>query len=413
MVVAVVPSPPRGICIVETAADERQGVFFIGASRFLLLQSLILALAAGQLVVAGSASATEATALDLGTLGGTNSRAVAVNDVGQVTGDSETKAGAIHAFRVTKNRMRDLGTLGGRESHAVAINSSGDVAGYAQTSAGDWRAVLWPAHGKVVNLGTLGGAYSAAADLSDSRHVVGTAERSSGVRVAFRWTSSGGMQDLGTLGGATSAATSVNALGQVAGDSQMADGTMHAFAWDTSGMQDLGTLGGYNSRAVAINSSGQVAGLSQDQIDVPFMQPFRWSPGAGMEGMSGLTIASVGAINDSGDVVGAMGAGSPYTGPSDAFRWTTSGFVTLQQPGGGDVYPYSNDADDINSSGVTVGSVSTVAGQRGARWAASGQLETLGTLGAGSSYAVAVNSAGAAVGRADTLAGTTHAVIWR
>ena len=173
----------------------------------------ILALLTPQLVApagitvrgAGTAAA-EPRAVDLGTLGGASSRAVALNGLGEVAGDSETSAGATHAFRWAMGRMTDLGTLGGADSHAVAINASGDIAGYAQTSAGQWRAVLWPARGRVTDLGTLGGAYSKAADLNDLRHVVGTAERANGTRVAFLWTLAGGMQDLGTLGGPASSA---------------------------------------------------------------------------------------------------------------------------------------------------------------------------------------------------------------
>src|SRR6266568_3460413 len=85
---------------------------------------------------AEAAGAAEPTVVDLGTLGGANSRAVAVIGSGQVVGDSETAAGATHAFRWAKGHMLDLGTLGGSDSHAVAINAAGDVTGYAQTRAG-------------------------------------------------------------------------------------------------------------------------------------------------------------------------------------------------------------------------------------------------------------------------------------
>jgi probable HAF family extracellular repeat protein len=57
---------------------------------------------------------------DLGTLGGAGSNAVAINDLGQVTGDADTSAGLQHAFRwTTFGGMRDLGTLGGAGSNAV------------------------------------------------------------------------------------------------------------------------------------------------------------------------------------------------------------------------------------------------------------------------------------------------------
>jgi uncharacterized membrane protein len=40
--------------------------------------------------------------------------------------------------------MKDLGTLGGDNSGAAAINDKGQVGGESQTSSGDFHAVLWP-----------------------------------------------------------------------------------------------------------------------------------------------------------------------------------------------------------------------------------------------------------------------------
>ena len=75
--------------------------------------------------------------MDLGTLGGTSSYAVAVNDNGQVVGTSETRdrdqfgAPLLHAFLWTPTtRMLDIGTLGGTYSYSAAMNDSGQVVGY-------------------------------------------------------------------------------------------------------------------------------------------------------------------------------------------------------------------------------------------------------------------------------------------
>jgi probable HAF family extracellular repeat protein len=390
----------------------------------LLVQFGTLALLTLQLVAppsipvlgVGTAAAAEPTAVDLGTLGGASSRAVAINGLGQVAGDSETARGATHAFRWAKGRMRDLRTLGGRDSHAVAINAAGDIAGYAQTSAGEWRAVMWPAHGRVNNQGTLGGAYSTATDLNDQRHVVGTAERADGTRVAFRWTPAGGMQDLGTLGGAASTAQSINSLGQVAGSADIPDGNTHAFLWaTTTGMQDLGTLGGRNSFAMAINALGQVAGNSQPDPEAPLDRyAFRWSPGEGMQllGPFDYVWAVPRAMSDAGDVVGVGGLGY-YYGTEEAWRWTPNGPIALQQTTTADIYFPSNEATDINSDGLVAGSVSTATGQRATRWSADGQIQYLPTLGGTSSRAVAINGLGQVAGESQTTGGATHAVLWR
>ena len=49
---------------------------------------------------------------DLGTLGGPDSRAVAINDLGQVIGWGAAASGETHAFLWEDGVMTDLGPLG-------------------------------------------------------------------------------------------------------------------------------------------------------------------------------------------------------------------------------------------------------------------------------------------------------------
>ena len=83
---------------------------------------------------------------ELGTLGGTESQAFGINDLGQVVGGSFTSAGDFHAFRWEAGAMLDLGTLGGGFSSAYDISESGRIVGAAAaTQPGTTRAVLWTA----------------------------------------------------------------------------------------------------------------------------------------------------------------------------------------------------------------------------------------------------------------------------
>ena len=96
---------------------------------------------AAVLTTAGSAFAAPPagwSALDLGTLGGSASHAIAVNNAGVIVGDSDTATNETHAFSWTAaGGMHDLGTLpGGTFSTAVAVNASGQVAGYGDTATG-------------------------------------------------------------------------------------------------------------------------------------------------------------------------------------------------------------------------------------------------------------------------------------
>lgn len=73
---------------------------------------------------------TGTTVKGLGSLGGGNAEAAAINDLGQIVGFSTNAAGNDRAFITTGSTvMRDLGTLGGGSSFATGINNSGQVVG--------------------------------------------------------------------------------------------------------------------------------------------------------------------------------------------------------------------------------------------------------------------------------------------
>jgi probable HAF family extracellular repeat protein len=80
---------------------------------------------------------------DLGTLGGSLSVALGINDSGQVAGWSDTDS-VEHAFLWTESGgMKDLGTLGGGFSGAIGINNSGQVVGESETASGEILACMW------------------------------------------------------------------------------------------------------------------------------------------------------------------------------------------------------------------------------------------------------------------------------
>jgi probable HAF family extracellular repeat protein len=299
--------------------------------------------------------------INLGSLGGTVTIPLSLNNHGEVVGWSATpNHGPAHAFLFRKGTLTDLGTLGGPISEATSINDRGDIVGtsnvaYGSTrvdafldhrghltdlgpqsqpfvragdvsinadgvvsgiSAGGFDAFI-ERHGTDIDLGSLAGRGSLARDLNASGQVVGlsgtgllpAANGRSQPTVlfhAFRY-SHGKMSDLGTLGGANSAANSINDRGAVVGYSFTAnDAALHAFLYSHGTMTDLGTLGGRDSNAWAINNEGDVVGTAQTSASVSHGYIDRHGRMIDLNSLipadSGIVITSAQDINDHGEI---------------------------------------------------------------------------------------------------------------
>jgi probable HAF family extracellular repeat protein len=223
---------------------------------------------------------------DLGTLGGNQSIANAVNNRRQVAGvalntipDAYTSTGLFfapgatqaHAFRWTKSQgMEDLGTLGGTDSIAVLTNERGQIAGWSftnmtvnsTTGLPTLDPFLWE-NATMLDLGTLGGTFGQANGLNNRGQVVGASNLAGDLTEhPFLWSRSEGMKDLGTLGGTFGHADYINDAGEVVGTATpTGDPFGRAFLWRNGVMTDLGTLGtDPDSEAFGVNLQGQVVG---------------------------------------------------------------------------------------------------------------------------------------------------------
>jgi probable HAF family extracellular repeat protein len=133
--------------------DEVVGNFQVGAAQRAFLYS-------------------EGVAVELGTLGGTSSRANAINDRGIIVGNASLSGDATtHAFVFENDRMRDIGTLGGTYSTANDINSSGVVVGGSHDVANRMTAFIYDSAGMRPLL-NIPGTHSATA-INDRGAVVG------------------------------------------------------------------------------------------------------------------------------------------------------------------------------------------------------------------------------------------------
>lgn len=255
---------------------------------------------------------------DLGTLSVSD-----LNNAGQVVGQASTTDGFNHAFLWDSGTMIDLGTLGGTNSAANGINDLGQVAGTATTPGeADLHAFLITPQGGVwfhdsdldgrndfmIDLGTLNGnnSYSSATDINNAGQVVGFSDG-----YAFVWDSLNGMTELGVPPGFTgSQAYGINDAGNVTGVMEYAQQTIRTFLWKNGTVTDLGEGGGMD-----INNAGQVVdGLHR-----------LWTP-AEPNGTSGtftylptltppeeyVTVTYPAGMNNLGHVVGSSVMTHPY-----------------------------------------------------------------------------------------------------
>ncbi|HTU45471.1 MAG TPA: hypothetical protein VMF91_10440 [Bryobacteraceae bacterium] len=185
---------------------------------------------------------TESQMVDLGTLGGRDSKAVGINEAGQVVGSASLPDQSRHAFIYQAGKLVDLGTLpGGAFSAAYAINNHGLVVGAAETFTHLVHAVIWRDN-RVADLGTLpGGMRSRALALNDRGDVVGYSEAEGAETHAFLY-SNHRMQDLGSLGFDPVRANAINNRDQIVGASGVTQFARHAFIWENGTMQDLNKL---------------------------------------------------------------------------------------------------------------------------------------------------------------------------
>lgn len=312
---------------------------------------------------------------DMNTLGGASSSGNAINNAGQVAGESSLPTNDTHAFLWQNGAMQNLGTLGGASSNAKAINDGGQVVGQASTAAGATQAFSWQ-NGAMTNIGPAIANGSVASGLNNAGQIVGSvaiggtapinraafwpnsasnpvflqnvtstanginnaslavgeADTGNGIIQAYAIGSNGVPVPLGVLpNGTTSHALAVNDQGQAVGyaDTPADTGTVnHAVLWQQNlVIQDIGTLGGANSNANAINGNSQVVGFADTPASGP--HAFFWHNGVmidlnviAADNPQNLTLAVANGINVFGQITGSA---TTVSGQTHAFLATPAG----------------------------------------------------------------------------------------
>lgn len=277
---------------------------------------VLLFLSAGLVQAAPRYSVT-----DLGTLGGLECNATALNNKGQITGISDTSVEkpdttyVMHVFVWQNGKIRPLGPREGQNYAPSSLNDKGQVAGvYHDTTHGTFRAFTYQ-NGKVRLLPALphkgkGFSFSAARGLGLKGQVVGSSDNR-----ACLWNGGRLMPLTVPVGFGRSEAFGINSMGLLVGTGDTRIGfsvQSHALLWQGGKPRDLGVLPGFReSTARGINNSGQVVGWSSSTQSGPQRFLFRYHAFVWQKGhlrdlgtVPRLENSRAVALNDRGEIVG-------------------------------------------------------------------------------------------------------------
>lgn len=283
-----------------------------------------------------------------------------INARGQVAFTDSTGPGTTRAMFYDGSTVRDIGTLGGPSASAVALNDLGQVTGGA-TIAPDGivsHAYRWSLATGMVDLSRPGMGNSIGFDINEKGHVAGTAvfDLAGGeLARAFRWTPATGMRDLGSFGG-ISFGSALNDAGTVVGESEVDNGgplSQTAFRWtQAAGIQPFGTLPSRFTVANDIDEAGRIVGATPFALnEIP--HAYLWTQGAGLLDLTPGRPERTGAtrINAKGLVIGNV---------IDIFV-TFHGFIWSREGGlvelGAGLPEVDTSAVGLNNRGQVVGSV--------------------------------------------------------
>lgn len=280
----------------------------------------------------GSKPVARYTVTDLGTLGGTQSFAYAINNSGQIVGQSRlpvlpSGTTPIHAFLYRKGTLTDLSPFNSTPLVTLGpfgINDEGLIASGLDVAGIFSPALLDSKTGKITVLGSLGGVLGdifsgVASSVNNSGQAVGYSFVDSRFQHAFFY-SDGVMTDLGAFGAEISVASGINDLGMIVGWFGFLNGAAHSFSshvfiYRGGQVIEIDPFGNGISSASAVNNKGQVVGSGL--TDAGGSHGFIYQDGTitDIGTLEGGRNSFPSAINERGQVVGT--ADRPDTTCSD------------------------------------------------------------------------------------------------
>lgn len=314
-------------------------------------------------------------AVDLGTLGGAESRAQDISDSGKVVGSADSDNSWTYAFLFDDGIMTSVGALGFPGSAAYAVNDAGWMIGQsygASSCAGGGSAIGVFADGVLVNLTALTmGGLAHAADINNNGDVVGIGCDASGEGVFLGRIYNDGelIAEIGYLPqGEFVYPRAIDDTRRVVGQADTSLNQQRAFRWEQGVLVNLGVLPTHpHSTATAISNAGTVVGFCWSEGPPPYKTtPCVFAPGGGstpLPKLAGHPHATCLGVNNAGVIVGGA-ALQPYAAGvigERAVAWFDGAVVDLNsRVSSGDMIDLRW-ANAINGAGWIVG-VGRIAG---------------------------------------------------
>jgi probable HAF family extracellular repeat protein len=211
-------------------------------------------------------------AIDLGTLGGQTSRAIAVNNLDHVVGTADTATGANHPFLWRDGTMTDLNLPTDRPCVPTDVNDLDQVVGWCYDGNSWTHAFFWD-DGVMTDLSTPGELESVAWAINNWGQAVGFTNRGDGTTNGLLWQRDvrrvlplsypWDINDRGQIVGETyllsrGRLTDIGVTGRHINNQGWVAQYPDAVLWRAGTTTDLGTFGGIGSDIVALNDRGRL-----------------------------------------------------------------------------------------------------------------------------------------------------------
>jgi len=248
-------------------------------------------------------------------------------------------------------RIIDLGTIGGTESQGVDVNNSGQASADSRTSGNaSWQPFLWDDGTRTTGALLPAGGRAFAFGMNDAGFMVGRQDPGGNPAFAVRWAPDGTVTEL--PGDEFAQAIDINNAGVAVGGSGPEPFSQKPVYWDGLTRTDLALLGGGTAgRADSINEAGWMAGWSATASVLG--RAVVWMPDGTIIDISDPSwdlFSGASAINNNQQVVGDV-----FTATGGfAFFWENGTTTLLPKPDG-----MINAAFDLNDHGIAVGAIGT------------------------------------------------------